>query len=935
MYRSGSVAVFFAVLFLYTNCHQVDSKGLLLSSKMISVAQLDPNYVVSITYSKENLSQLLTELSAKGLHAVTRPGHDASTVYVFVKDTNAVLLPTTSTLPYVQNVTPLYDSAAQKKIDELSSSLLKKKLFPSREDLIQLAHVTSNPEEALFFAFAKNYTRWLMPLSLVGLALRLFSKASPWEFNLVYFVVLLLWGVGFVTFWKYRSEPLYAKELGYVTTISGKTSNTVFLKKLCFIPIAITFTVCLLTFQFACFLLEIFITQVYQGPLSSVLSLLPTILISAYVPILTVVYNIFVNKMVAWEKSDNPVKSKVEKNFILTFLTSYVPLLITLFVYLPLGHALNFQLKTVMDFCTRFNIPVLDSPFKINVHRYQQQFFYFSVTNQVIALVLDNVLPLIMDKVMPIVKGENKPGSQTTKIRALVAKEFPQEQEYFESVRSYNVGPWGTFNVDDNLKKLVVQFGYVVMFSTIWPLAPLVCVLFNLVIYKCDIWRALKKCKPTVDFTATSNTKDVNVDAKRISISPWNSILQIIIWFASLVSPALVLMYRNCDLPGVGLATSLEKRDQWYLHSPIRYDWKKIIVFVFIAEHVIAFLYWVMSKFATPLPTFKSRDYVPAQELTEPPTVDLTSVVKETEMFMGELSGMTTEKPTPSTVAAKDTTTSYSPVVTKEDSVITSGSQTNPSYNGNAELTQRNAAKPAQKPRIAPNTAQVKQQLQGISLPMTKGPSVSGSTSSQPSYSEIHSDSSTSLTSSVAGATLPEFIPTSKNYHLRHGKEGERIKPSVENTASKIRGNAENAATVSNSKGENNINSLKPTLKDNAPTMETLTPNIITTSPSNERPVSGEQFIPSELSVTNKEEAGNSNHVPVPPVTVVTPVKKQQELNTPHAPLAVVTSTPHVTESAKKQPQRSNSVHSSKSPKAEKKKMKGVLSPLNKLKKKF
>ena len=36
-------------------------------------------------YSVDNLTQLITELSAKGLHVLPRPGYDQSTVYAFTR----------------------------------------------------------------------------------------------------------------------------------------------------------------------------------------------------------------------------------------------------------------------------------------------------------------------------------------------------------------------------------------------------------------------------------------------------------------------------------------------------------------------------------------------------------------------------------------------------------------------------------------------------------------------------------------------------------------------------------------------------------------------------------------------------------------------------------------------------------------------------------
>ena len=500
---------------------------------VMSIAKLDPNYLVVTRYTKDNLSLLLAELGAKGLSCDCRPGHDLDSVYVFVRDDSNRLLKIVEMFDFVEKVSPLYESQQRAALSGLATELISKKLFPSGKDLVQLAEVTWNPKLAMYFAFVKSYTRCLMPLAVFGVLLRLF-RPSQAEFNTCYAIVVLLWGITFTTLWKYRYEPAFSKEFGFKTSIPLDDSRVTFVKKLCFIPVAILFVAFLVTFQLCCFALEIFLTQIYEGPLKAAVSLLPTILLSVFVPVLTLIYNVFVNKMTAWENGTNPSRSKVEKNFVFAFLTSYVPLMITLFLYFPFGHLLNLYLPTIANYSSILKIPIDSRVFKLNLSRYQTQFFYFTVTNQVILLFMENALPIVLGKVLPLVNGEKKSASTKSRTTKLIKEQFSQDATFLEQVREYETGPWGLFSVDDNIRKLVLQFGFVVIFSTIWPIAPLICIVFNIIIMKLDIWRALIKSAPVVDVKAAKDIIDEEA-YESIKLTPWDSVLTFITWFLSLI----------------------------------------------------------------------------------------------------------------------------------------------------------------------------------------------------------------------------------------------------------------------------------------------------------------------------------------------------------------------------------------------------------------
>ncbi|SCU94435.1 LANO_0E06766g1_1 [Lachancea nothofagi CBS 11611] len=798
---------------------------------MASVASLGADWCLTVEYSKENLTQLLTELSAKGLHALTRPGHSSGLVYVFVSDQNNKLPLIVSHLKYVINVVQMATPETRQQRQKLAQRLVTGSLVPSGEDLVQVSQTTGSPEIGMYFAFLKYYTRWLMILAVVGLAFRFFdSQSSAWEFNFSYTILVALWAIAFVASWKDKFRSKYGAQLQYVPSLAQlkPTTRLVFVKKMCFMPIALQFAACLVSFQFVCFLLEIFITQIYQGPLSNILALIPTGLMAVYVPILTMFYDFVLDKLIAWEKPADPVQSKLEKKFVLTFLTSYMPLFITLFVYLPLGHHINAQLEVLARFCAQYHIPVLKSDFKVNTGRYQNQYFFFMVTGQIIALLVENVLPLALNKLLPKLKGLDKPSSAVKQAEMKVSKEYPEDVEIWRQACQSNSSAWGEFDVNTQTHKLIIQFGYVTMFSCIWPLAALCCVFFNLICMKLEIWRCLNKCV----IKRLPNTESSGLSSQSLSqnkaISFWDVVLNIILWISTLVSPALVTMYRGPA--GGGLTMVLEKRELWHLQSVVHLDWKLVLISAFVFEHLAVLCYLVMSELIVLGNQKGSERFVTAEKLQEPPHIDLSKVVQETANFMDS----SKKDDEPSTVASK------AQVSTKD-----SGPQTSvPSYTTKSSGFERpkEAAGPSQ-PR---NT---EESQSNVTIPVEKN-----ETSGQLSQPSQASKSSGSLSSPVAGATVPDTIPTSKNYHLRFEQGNKPMNSDLEDRRSS------NTSNVQSS-----LDSATQDERGGESSQKEVIPKVITTSPSDEA-MAGEQFVPSQVADTSKEHVadimngGGSSH---------------------------------------------------------------------------
>lgn len=593
--------------------------------------------------SKANVEKLVNGLSANGFYVQVRPSGDSqSNLLVFVKlasykyaeeiekdliknyeygvtaknDTQADKLRITAnvlTAPssiggvgitvgkgdwsFVQSITPITDSLRQSTFVEdfqtdvtngdVSTNTIKEKFG------VQIA---------LYFEFLKFYTLWLGYLSVFGLVSYFKSKKS---FLLTYTFINLIWGCLFITFWNRRQQYLvnfwgvqnahhieeHTSALAKINEKfeekstyekKGNTSGVRFVKQLAFIPIALLFVGVLVAYQLGCFALEIFLAEIYDGPGKAFLTLLPTILISVFVPILTIGYGIVTDHVLAWENHDNEYSrdnSVIVKEFILNFLTSYGPLIITSFVYLPFAHLVQPHIGDIQYSISknlnhdRFYHKYLTNlkrseDFKINQQRLNIQFFYFIVTNQVIQIVLKYVLPIVLQKGIKFFK---------TKIQGMPDYKVDDrevEKSWLDIVRTATQLP--EYNVNDDFRGLALQYGYLIIFGPVWSLAPIISIIFNIITFKLDMFKLSngKYFKPPIPH---------RVD----SIHPWNHALFALTWVGSVVSPVITAFYHHGTQPPKTLGQfALDK-------ASVNISGTTLILLVFLSEHLF-FAFWVV-----------------------------------------------------------------------------------------------------------------------------------------------------------------------------------------------------------------------------------------------------------------------------------------------------------------------------------------------------
>lgn len=314
------------------------------------------------------------------------------------------------------------------------------------------------------------------------------------------------------------------------------------IRQTAYIPITLLSATGLFSVQFLCFLLEIFITEIYQGPLQSILALIPTILVCVLVPVGTMIYGIISKQYLKFEKNptkEDENKSLLIKMFVFNCLASYSPLLITAFIYLPVGYMLNPYLQTIQALVSRATsvhsyipkISTLESHYQVNNLRMSSQIFYFMVINQVIGTFVEFVVPIVLSKVLNISKIASILGTPASaKTVDFKNVDDPEEHDFLEIVRADFLKP--EISIDDDYRQHVLQYGFLMLFGPVWCSGALSCFVFGLVQQEGDYIKFIKLSKPAVG-------------ARSSSSQPWVSFMRYLLIIGSFVSIAITLMYNN------------------------------------------------------------------------------------------------------------------------------------------------------------------------------------------------------------------------------------------------------------------------------------------------------------------------------------------------------------------------------------------------------
>jgi len=149
------------------------------------------------------------------------------------------------------------------------------------------------------------------------------------------------------------------------------------------------------------------------------------------------------------------------------------------------------------------------------------------VTAQIIGFAVENFLPYVTRKVFSEArKITNKDDEDVS------AFDREDEKAYLERVREESELP--EYDIYAEYAEMVVQYGYVALWSIIWPITPLCAVLNNWLEIRSD---AVKLC--------LGNRRPVPERAD--TIGPWLSTITLLSWLGSLTTSTLVYLFQGGD----------------------------------------------------------------------------------------------------------------------------------------------------------------------------------------------------------------------------------------------------------------------------------------------------------------------------------------------------------------------------------------------------
>ena len=298
---------------------------------------------------------------------------------------------------------------------------------------------------------------------------------------------------------------------------------------------------------------------------------LPTGLLTGLIPtITTLLTNVAtqLNEYENYETHEGYKAAMTQKIFILNFITSYLPVFLTAFVYVPFGTLIVPYLDVFSLTAKPFaenekQLQVPQAGFEINPARLRKQVIYFTVTAQIVNFAMETIVPIIKRR------GFSKYQEMKTKSAAkkggappgTLIQDVPEEAEFLARVRKE--ADLDVYDVTNDLREMVVQYGYLSLFSVVWPLTPVSFIINNWIELRSD---AAKIC------LEMQCPNPLRAD----SIGPWLDSLGFLTWLGSITSAALVYLFSNDGLGPDGTPSTIQ-------------GWALLLT-IFFSEHVYLLL---------------------------------------------------------------------------------------------------------------------------------------------------------------------------------------------------------------------------------------------------------------------------------------------------------------------------------------------------------
>lgn len=246
--------------------------------------------------------------------------------------------------------------------------------------------------------------------------------------------------------------------------------------------------------------------------------------------------------------------SLTQKVFVLNMFTNYLPIFLTAFIYIPFGDDVVPKLESVLS--TAFasvGKKFVHQPFHLDADRLRKEVIALTVTGQISSFFEENIVPILRHKLSGMYRDYRRSRAKGDMLLAVV-KDDPKEATFLSRVRNEATLP--KYNVQDDIAEIVLQFGYLALFSPVWPIIPMGFLINN--------WIELRS-----DFAKISLEHQRPAPVRSDGIGPWIYSLEALTWLGSICTASIVHLFSADKIAG-GLGA-----------------WATLPITVFISEHVL------------------------------------------------------------------------------------------------------------------------------------------------------------------------------------------------------------------------------------------------------------------------------------------------------------------------------------------------------------
>jgi anoctamin-10 len=446
----------------------------------------------------------------------------------------------------VKSAFPIHNRVANRSL----LSKFSRKVVLNREDLDDIRAIYGE-QVAYYFCFIQSYIIALIFPSLMGV----FAWAFLHRVSSLYAVLTTTWCIVFLEYWRMqeislsirwdvqgvgslkvnRQEYFYEKEVrdkitGEVQQYFPKYKQV--LRQLISLPFGLAALLVLGTITTGVFAIEIFISHIYTGQYKDYLEYVPTVILALCLPFVSDFLETVAQSLTEyenWRTQDRYDMSLTQKVFLLNFITKYLPIFLTAFVYIPFGDEIMIWAQQALGTRSTWS-KLLGSDIHVDTSRLRSEIIALTVTEQIWGFGEELFVPMLKLRVHKWYgnwKNKNRSFNYSTTEGAY---DTPKENELLSQIRDQAMRE--KYSAHEDIQEMCIQFGYLALFSPIWPLVPVMFLINNWVELRSDLLKiAIDHRRPD----------PVRTD----SIGSWIDSMHFLTWLGSIVTAAIVHLFHD------------------------------------------------------------------------------------------------------------------------------------------------------------------------------------------------------------------------------------------------------------------------------------------------------------------------------------------------------------------------------------------------------